>query len=82
MRCRYGTRDPDDRRATRKTYQRVRQFAKRFKARHKSILCRDLVDFGKSPVSVVARRKQSSTHCPVIVQTAVEILEEMVGDEL
>ncbi|MBC8867932.1 MAG: C_GCAxxG_C_C family protein, partial [Planctomycetes bacterium] len=63
------------------TYQQVRKFAKRFKARHESILCRDLVDLGKSPVSVVARRKQFSTHCPKMVQTAVEILEEMLGDK-
>lgn len=78
---RYGATEPDDRQATRKTYQQVRKFAKRFKARHESILCRDLVDLGKSPVSVVARRKQFSTHCPKMVQTAVEILEEMLGDK-
>lgn len=78
---RYGSTEPDDRQATRKTYQQVRKFAKRFKARHKSTLCRDLVDLRKSPVSVVTRRKQFSTHCPKMVQTAVKILEEMVGDE-
>jgi C_GCAxxG_C_C family probable redox protein len=77
---RHGSTDPDDRQATRKTYQQVRSFAAKFKARHASILCRELVDLGKTAKGAYAAEEQFSTRCPKMVQTAVEILEEMLGD--
>jgi C_GCAxxG_C_C family probable redox protein len=77
---RYGASDPDDRQATRKTYQQVRSFAAKFKARHASILCRELVDLGKTAKGAYAAEEQFSTRCPKMVQTAVDILEEMLGE--
>lgn len=77
----YGSPDPGDRQATRKTYKQVRQFAKRFKARHESVMCRELVGLSKTAKGAYAAEEQFSTRCPKMVQTAVEILEEMLGEE-
>jgi C_GCAxxG_C_C family probable redox protein len=70
-----------DRETKEAVYTRVRDFAERFKARHGSICCRDLLgcDLNTPEGAALARvKKLSSTVCPPYVGTAAEILEEML----
>jgi C_GCAxxG_C_C family probable redox protein len=63
------------------TYPPVREFLARFKARHGSIVCRELLacDIGV-PEELERAREQGlfKSRCPAFVRTAAEILEESV----
>jgi C_GCAxxG_C_C family probable redox protein len=70
-----------DRKAKEIVYTRVRDFAERFKARHGSLLCRDLLGCDLNTpegLALAEEKKLSSTVCPPYVETAAEILEEMM----
>jgi C_GCAxxG_C_C family probable redox protein len=76
----YGATTPD-RQAKEMTYERVRQFAARFKARHGSLTCRDLLgcDMGTVEGLEIARQQGLLTSsCPQFVRSAAEILEELL----
>jgi C_GCAxxG_C_C family probable redox protein len=63
-----------------KAYALVYEFADRFRTRHGSILCRELLgcDISTPEGSAQAREKGLfSDLCPMLVQSAVEILEQM-----
>jgi C_GCAxxG_C_C family probable redox protein len=71
-----------DRESKEAVYTRVREFAERFKARHGSLLCRDLLGCDlNSPegLALAQEKKLFSTVCPPYVETAARILEEMIG---
>ena len=77
----YGTVDAKDKEAKEKTYERVREFAKRFTDRHGSILCKELLDCDIStPEGLQSAREQKlfATRCSELVKGAAEILAEMV----
>jgi C_GCAxxG_C_C family probable redox protein len=66
-----------------KAYTLVYEFAERFRSRHGSILCRELLGcrIGTPEGRQKARDKGLfSTLCPKLVQSAVEILEQMEDD--
>ena len=70
--------DPDKRD---KTYSLVNEFARRFKAKHKSVNCRDLLgcDLGDpAGAKKASDEKLFRTLCPEFVRTAAEILEEIL----
>lgn len=70
-----------DREAKEAVYALVREFAARFKACHDSLLCRDLLGCNLNTTEglALAQEKQLSfTICPPYVETAAEILEEML----
>jgi C_GCAxxG_C_C family probable redox protein len=70
-----------DREAKEAVYTRVREFAERFKARHGSLLCRDLLGCDLNTpegLALAQEKKLSSTVCPPYVETAARILEEMM----
>jgi len=74
-----------DREAKEAVYTRVREFAERFKARHGSLLCRDLLGCDLNTpegLALAQEKKLSSTVCPPYVETAAKILEEMTGGYL
>ena len=78
----HGTTLPDDREGKERTYQRVRQFASRFKARCGSAVCRDLLGCDISTpegLDLARQRGLFATACPRFVQTAAEILEELLA---
>jgi C_GCAxxG_C_C family probable redox protein len=63
------------------TYELVREFARRFKARNGTIVCRELLgcDLGTAEGMKAAHDKNLiSTRCPKFVKDAAEILEEML----
>ncbi len=77
----YGYTMPQDKGAKEKTYARVRDFSGRFKARHGSLLCRELLgcDLGTAEGMALARQKGYFTElCPRFVRDAAEILEDVL----
>jgi C_GCAxxG_C_C family probable redox protein len=78
----YGSNCASDKEAKLNTYLLVREFAKKFKDRNGSILCKDLIGCDISTAEGYQAAKEKgffSTVCPKIVQDAAEILEEMLG---
>ena len=76
----YGGRG-DDLEAREATYQRVREFVTRFKARNSSVMCRELLDCDiSSPQGLeLAKEKELfATVCPKLVRDAAEILDELL----
>lgn len=62
-------------------YARVRDFAQRFQALHRSLACRDLVGYDLSVAEDLQRARESGvfkTKCPAFVRDASAILEEML----
>ena len=64
-----------------KTYALVREFNKRFEAKHTSLVCKDLLSIDlNTPEGLVSARdnKVFTTVCPVFVSDAVKILETLL----
>jgi C_GCAxxG_C_C family probable redox protein len=63
------------------TYPPVQEFLARFRARHDSIVCRELLgrDLG-TPEGLQSAREQGlfKSRCPVFVRSAAEIIEELL----
>jgi C_GCAxxG_C_C family probable redox protein len=79
----YGAVLPDDRQAKELTYEKVREFAVRFKERNGSVECRDLLGYDISTpegLQTIKDKELISTLCPKFVQDVAEILEEMLKD--
>jgi hypothetical protein len=77
----HGKARPDDDAAKEKTYQLVRAFVSRFRERHGSITCRELIsaDISTPEALQAARDRQLfATVCHPLVKDAVEILEEIL----
>jgi len=78
----YGAIEAEDKEAKEKTYECVREFAKRFVDRNNSVFCKDLLDCDISTPEGHERAKEQelfSTRCPQFVRDAAEILEEMLN---
>jgi C_GCAxxG_C_C family probable redox protein len=77
----YGKIRADDDESKEKTYSLVKEFVKRFKARNKSIICRDLLGYDVSKpeeLKYVEENKIIKEKCPKFVQDAAEIIEELL----
>ena len=80
---RYGKTKVEDEATKEKAYALVLEFVERFKRRHQSIKCCDLLgcDLSTSDGRKAAHEKGlTATLCPVFVRDAVEILEEILPD--
>lgn len=77
----HGKTRADDDGAREKTYELVNDFVVRFKARNKSILCKELLgyDLG-TPEGMHAVKEQGLfvTRCPRFVQDAADILDQIL----
>jgi C_GCAxxG_C_C family probable redox protein len=75
--------EADQRQARYRTYDLVRKFNERFRARHATIICRELLgglDLAtRSGRQKATDRKLFSTVCPVFLRDAAEILEVLLG---
>jgi C_GCAxxG_C_C family probable redox protein len=74
----YGRVDPDDEASKENTYRIVNEFVETFKARNKSIICRDLTGYNISDTKehdLAVEKGIFDTLCPKFVQDAAEILE-------
>jgi len=77
----YGMTQAKDEAAREKTYKLVQEFATRFKARHHSMVCRELLgyDLSKPEERKAALEKGLfTTLCPQFVRDAVEIVEQLL----
>jgi C_GCAxxG_C_C family probable redox protein len=74
----FGAASPD-RAAKELIYERIREFAARFKERNGSLVCRDMLGCDIStPEGLEVAKSLFTTVCPRYVRDACEILEEMV----
>ncbi len=81
----HGMTKADDQKQKELSYGVVRRFAERFRRRHGSLECRELmgVDVSKPEGLAEARRKNIfRTACTGYVRDAAEILEELMGGSL
>ena len=77
----YGKAKAGDEGARERTYELAREFVTRFKARHGSIRCRELLGYDlSSPEEREAARQRGlfDTLCTRLVQDATEIVEEIL----
>jgi len=77
----YGRARAEDERAKEKTYALVRDFVDRFKAKHGSIVCNDLIGAEMNTAEghdQAAARGVFERLCPEYVRDAVEILEKIL----
>jgi C_GCAxxG_C_C family probable redox protein len=77
----YGMTKAKDEGARDKTYKLAQELVTRFKERHRSIICRELLGYDlSSPEGRKAAHDKGlfSTLCPELVRDAVEILEQML----
>lgn len=79
---RFGTTDLSDRTARETTYAKVAEFIREFEARHRTVVCRELLgcDIGTPQGLAEAREKGLfTTQCPHYVRDAAELLERWVA---
>jgi C_GCAxxG_C_C family probable redox protein len=77
----YGPVEAGDQQARETTYERVREFTRRFEARNGSVICRELIQCDiDTPEGLAAARQNRlfATVCPKFVQDAAEILDEIL----
>lgn len=77
----YGNTTAQDRQAKEKTYQLVREFSQKFKARNSSTICKNLLGYDISTEKGFEEAKQKgivAKVCPKLVKDAAEILEEIL----
>lgn len=77
----YGENTNTDPEAKAKAYAIGQEFLQRFRARNEAIDCKDLLGYDIStPEGHQAARQQNlfKTHCPLLVQSAAEIVSEML----
>ena len=80
---RYGKTRPEDDPARGKTYALVREFIEKFKERHETTLCRELIGCDISTpegIQSAKDRQLFTALCPKYVRTAVELLEELLQE--
>ena len=79
----YGNAAAENIQAKEKTYEKIREFTKRFKARSGSVTCKDLLDCDISTPEGMKQAQDKglfTSVCPKMVQTAAEILEEILAE--
>jgi len=77
-----GRVEADDKKAKSLAYELARRFSDRFKARHGTIECRELIGVDLSTEAgrkLNAEKKISRRLCPEFVRTAAEIVEELMA---
>lgn len=78
----HGKTKPTDDDAKEKTYNLVLEFVDKFKIRHNSIICRELLNCDMSTPEGLQEFKDRhliETHCARFVKDAAEILEEILA---
>jgi len=75
----YGSAKAFDNASKEKVYGLIREFEKRFKARHKTIICQDLLEVDLINGDKTINAAKVKNICPNLVKDAVEILEELIN---
>jgi C_GCAxxG_C_C family probable redox protein len=77
----YGRTKAEDTEAKEKTYSTVHEFMKRFKAKHESIVCKEILGYDMSNDEEFKQAQEEEVFektCPKLVQTAAEICEDLL----
>ncbi|NLI97029.1 C_GCAxxG_C_C family protein [bacterium] len=77
----YGRTKARDIETKMRNYELVQEFFKRFKERHSSIICKELLGLDMSVPeerTLIHERKLTATECPKFVETAARILENLM----
>lgn len=77
----WGRTKADDVAAKNKTYDCMREFMRRFRSIHPSLICKDLLGFDLSSPIEHKKAEESGAFeslCPGLVQTAAEIVEDLL----
>ncbi len=77
----YGMTRKSDDEAREKTYEMVKEFIDKFKAKHGSIVCREILGYDLSTEEgreKAEKENKFKTECPEFVRTAAEILDEIL----
>lgn len=74
-----GSADAKDTDAKEKLYGLIREFARKFEERNKTIICQKLLEVDLIGGDKAANSIRVKTVCPKMVKDAVEILEELTG---
>ena len=80
----YGNTTAQDKAAKANTYERVVEYANRFKARNGSVLCKELLSCDISRPDGMKKAQEDGLFdsvCPKMVSEAAEILEEMLAED-
>jgi C_GCAxxG_C_C family probable redox protein len=79
----HGKTRADDNESREKTYELAQKFAARFRSKHGSIICKELLGHDISTPegrAAVKEKKLSSTLCPKLVKDAVKSVEKLLKD--
>jgi C_GCAxxG_C_C family probable redox protein len=79
----YGQTVPEDKAAKEYTYALAREFAKRFRARHGSTLCRELLGYDLGTPEGLQAVREKGLHdsvCVGLVGDSAEIVEQMLSE--
>lgn len=80
----YGNITAEDKEGKAKTYEKIGEYTKRFKARNGSVICKDLLSCDISRPEGMEKAQEDglfNSICPKMVRDAAEILEEMLAEE-
>ncbi len=83
LRC--GHCDSDDSEGKRRAYSISEEFMNRFIEKNGSVVCRDLLGYDLTraeDMEVIRKENLFRTFCPAMVQSASEILDEMINEGL
>jgi C_GCAxxG_C_C family probable redox protein len=81
----HGKLRAEDDEAKEKTYEIVREFVKRFKSLHGSIMCKDLLGYDLNipeELKEVEEKQIWDDRCPELVKSGVEILEKLLSRKI
>jgi len=77
----YGANDREDRDSKKRAYELTEKFIEEFRARNKSIICRDLLGFNIKSDNYPEKEEIISKRCPEFIAVVSEILEEILRGE-
>ena len=80
----YAKTKPEEDAARDRSYKLAREFMDRFRQKHGSVVCRDLIGCDMSTPEGLAKAKELGVHknvCPRFVRDAAEIVEELLARE-
>lgn len=80
----YGNSTSEDKEVKAKTYEKIVEYISRFKARHGSVMCRELLDCDITTPEGATKAKENNLFnsiCPKLVRDAAEVLEEMLEEK-
>ena len=79
----YGNTTAEGKAANGKTYEKVVEYTKRFKARNDSVVCKELLGCDISRPDGMKKAEEDGLYdsvCPKMVRDAVEVLDEMLEE--